>query len=321
MVRILTESDIANLPIKTRNRVNPPRPESLFYDDKCREYKTYDNFYKSKTKRIGGVVPVCKGCVKIRGKKWNSENKKYISTKATKYAKDRRDSGDVDFIVSSKLWIGKTHAKKGGYQPCLTDKEEIIKVYTKTCMICETESNEISLDHCHKTGKFRGFICSKCNLICGRCNDCPEHLKKVISYLDHFIKNKEELVEILKAPDKTTEKEYKKNYIGDIKVINKVFRRMWSSRDAARRYGHKPCDSNIQVLIDCFTDTCELCQSYVGSKIELDHCHETGVFRAWLCRHCNTICGNARDNPDYLRKILAYLEKHQKSTKIEEVAP
>jgi hypothetical protein len=44
-------------------------------------------------------------------------------------------------------------------------------------------------------------------------------------------------------------------------------------------------------------------------RIEFDHCHRRGIFRGWLCTHCNVILGHARDNPDTLRKLIAYLER------------
>lgn len=44
----------------------------------------------------------------------------------------------------------------------------------------------------------------------------------------------------------------------------------------------------------------------------LDHCHETGHVREWLCRACNVIIGFALDNPSVLRKCASYLEKHKR---------
>jgi hypothetical protein len=43
--------------------------------------------------------------------------------------------------------------------------------------------------------------------------------------------------------------------------------------------------------------------------IHFDHCHRRGIFRGWVCFSCNTILGHAKDDPDRLRKIIAYLER------------
>jgi hypothetical protein len=43
--------------------------------------------------------------------------------------------------------------------------------------------------------------------------------------------------------------------------------------------------------------------------LHLDHDHETGEFRGWLCWHCNTGIGKLGDTPDGLRNALDYLLK------------
>ena len=50
------------------------------------------------------------------------------------------------------------------------------------CEICGT-SGTICFDHDHKTGKFRGWICKRCNFILGFAKDNTELLEKVIEYL------------------------------------------------------------------------------------------------------------------------------------------
>jgi len=42
----------------------------------------------------------------------------------------------------------------------------------------------LALDHCHKTGKLRDFLCSKCNLFLGKFEDNLHNLDKFHSYLD-----------------------------------------------------------------------------------------------------------------------------------------
>ena len=39
------------------------------------------------------------------------------------------------------------------------------------------------LDPCHKTGKFRGWLCNRCNRGLGYFDDCIEGLERAISYL------------------------------------------------------------------------------------------------------------------------------------------
>ncbi len=43
----------------------------------------------------------------------------------------------------------------------------------------------------------------------------------------------------------------------------------------------------------------------------MDHCHESGRFRGWLCSACNSALGHAKDSPHHLQAAIAYLEKHR----------
>lgn len=51
------------------------------------------------------------------------------------------------------------------------------------CGICK-ESKKLFVDHCHKTRKVRGLLCSKCNLIIGQLNDSVEVGKNLVKYLE-----------------------------------------------------------------------------------------------------------------------------------------
>lgn len=45
------------------------------------------------------------------------------------------------------------------------------------------------------------------------------------------------------------------------------------------------------------------------SPWRLDHCHETGQFRGWLCHNCNIGLGRFYDDPDLLMKAISYIQK------------
>lgn len=42
----------------------------------------------------------------------------------------------------------------------------------------------------------------------------------------------------------------------------------------------------------------------------MDHCHKSGKVRGPLCQQCNHGLGSFKDNPDLLRKAIAYLKRH-----------
>lgn len=57
-------------------------------------------------------------------------------------------------------------------------------------------------------------------------------------------------------------------------------------------------------------NACEVCGN-AHAKIVLDHCHETGLFRGWLCDPCNVILGLVKDNPERLEQLAEHLRQPQ----------
>lgn len=60
---------------------------------------------------------------------------------------------------------------------------------TARCELCEvkfTERNSAHLDHCHKHGHFRGWLCRKCNTGLGFLQDSKELLSRASAYLTRW---------------------------------------------------------------------------------------------------------------------------------------
>lgn len=53
---------------------------------------------------------------------------------------------------------------------------------------------------------------------------------------------------------------------------------------------------------------CGVCGS--KHRLGIDHNHETNKVRGILCRSCNSALGFLREDPDVVRKMLRYIEKH-----------
>ena len=58
-----------------------------------------------------------------------------------------------------------------------------------------------------------------------------------------------------------------------------------------------------------YGSSCDLCGKPVYKNWQLDHCHETGKFRGWLCKGCNTGLGGIGDSFESTIKALVYLSK------------
>jgi len=48
------------------------------------------------------------------------------------------------------------------------------------------------------------------------------------------------------------------------------------------------------------------------SSFNVDHCHTTGKVRGLLCKSCNIMIGEAKDNVDILKNAMLYLNEHNK---------
>lgn len=63
------------------------------------------------------------------------------------------------------------------------DLTTISRAKPERCEICELSEEHngrtLALDHCHKTGKFRGWLCNTCNLALGR----KQLSEKMLAYL------------------------------------------------------------------------------------------------------------------------------------------
>ena len=55
------------------------------------------------------------------------------------------------------------------------------------------------------------------------------------------------------------------------------------------------------------TDCCVCGASKDDQKMRLDHDHQTGVFRGWLCHKCNLALGMMDDSVEKLLSAVNYL--------------
>jgi hypothetical protein len=51
----------------------------------------------------------------------------------------------------------------------------------------------------------------------------------------------------------------------------------------------------------------------------IDHCHETGEFRGWLCHKCNRALGGFDDNKQILKRAVDYLSSRINYNRVDEI--
>ncbi|WP_342671180.1 endonuclease VII domain-containing protein [Streptomyces chattanoogensis] len=71
-----------------------------------------------------------------------------------------------------------------------------------------------------------------------------------------------------------------------------------------RKYGITVAQRDVMIADQ--NGLCPICQS--SEPVHVDHCHKTGKVRGVLCFNCNSALGKLGDDPDAIRRAIAYLE-------------
>ena len=86
----------------------------------------------------------------------------------------------------------RAHKLKHKYNMTVEDYDYLWEQQNGVCAICGQEetmkhqngkTTRLSVDHNHKTGKVRGLLCRKCNIVIGNAKDNIDILFKAIQYL------------------------------------------------------------------------------------------------------------------------------------------
>lgn len=144
---------------------------------KCKKVKQLTDFYNHIKH---GPRPECKICTKERSAKNWKKNKKTIVDRNNEWRE----------VNKAKL---ATYTRKQSlrrkYNITPEAYEEMMKSQNNECAICKQISEKtFAVDHCHKTGKIRGLLCSACNTALGF---LKEDLTIVESLKKYIIKHKE----------------------------------------------------------------------------------------------------------------------------------
>jgi hypothetical protein len=144
---------------------------------------------------------------KAAAAKWYAEHKEFVSAhKKAWYIANKVQVAKVKKIwytankdtsnAHSKAWIKANpikaekcryawRAKNPDYTRQYNKRRKEIKAGRKRPLVCEVcgRTGVICFDHCHATGKFRGWLCSNCNCILGLAKDKVEILAALTKYL------------------------------------------------------------------------------------------------------------------------------------------
>jgi hypothetical protein len=145
----------------------------------CKEIKPHSEFHKDKKNVYGkGLGYYCKECA----------NRKSRENHAARIQKN-----DLEYKQAKRDAYYKTK-----YGISLQEHGEKLALQQNECAICgvrlSAHGYHTHLDHDHKTGKLRAFLCTNCNRGLGSFMDSSGLLRKAAKYLDTH-KNSEDVLE------------------------------------------------------------------------------------------------------------------------------
>lgn len=126
-------------------------------------YQTFplQNFFKS-SKSKDGFGAYCKKCKVLKNSKsWKANKHKHLDARKNSH------------LIRT-------------YSISLKEYKAMLNKQDGLCAICfgkNKDKRKLSVDHCHKTGKIRGLLCTKCNQAIGLFNDDPAILVRARKYL------------------------------------------------------------------------------------------------------------------------------------------
>lgn len=127
---------------------------------RCKEIKPFSGFSRDK-QHSSGYKSACKVCAKKDWDIWRLANLEKQREKDRVFHYKRKYGLDEETAIS------------------------LVKDRTGCCQICKN-IKPLVVDHCHTTGRVRGFICSNCNSVLGYSRDNINTLQEAINYLKDF---------------------------------------------------------------------------------------------------------------------------------------
>jgi hypothetical protein len=143
----------------------------------------------AKTKAWRQRHPDIKAYRREEARKWRAKHPEL----AKEYSKRCRAKHRAEYLKAdanrARVWRADNpdteRARKRKYQAKKLAQQEKISGRPRPffCEVCWTNPRPV-FDHDHKTGKFRGWICDRCNKVIGLCYDVPLLLRVLADYLD-----------------------------------------------------------------------------------------------------------------------------------------
>jgi len=145
---------------------------------KCGKVKLLCEFHKHKNHSKDGLHSWCKSCKSIlRNKNYYQSNKIKLALKRKQYYKTHKQEAKNNYLLLK-------------YNISLKQYNDMFNKQQGCCIVCGRHQSEcvhtLVVDHCHLTGKIRGLLCNRCNLVIGFIKDNSKLAIAIANYLKCF---------------------------------------------------------------------------------------------------------------------------------------
>lgn len=249
---------------------------------RCKQWKDESEFNKHSAKK-DGLQSWCRECVSKHCKEWyvSMPNEKMVEiSKTRKLWRESNPKRRRFLLVRSSL----------KYAGCSIDDDvlsEFLSRQPEKCEICGTPSNgkQLCVDHDHRSHELRGYLCGKCNRwFIGQFGDV-KLLSNAVRYLTVDWTRR-----LVKSGAQSKHK------------LSKYRAALKSSGNFTDN------DDTLAEFILRRPSTCEICgHPSNGRALHMDHDHETGRLRGYLCEQCNRVLIGQYGDLNLLNRAIWYL--------------
>ena len=142
---------------------------------RCQETKPFTAFHKDPQSK-SGIHPYCAECCRAYARAHHQKHK-------DRHNAERRELRKKNPERVAQWDKKNARRKRGQIEQPTRPKPTHCECCGRLPTNCGAGKNVLVEDHCHETGKFRGWLCNRCNTGIGQLGDTHEGVLKALEYL------------------------------------------------------------------------------------------------------------------------------------------
>ena len=120
----------------------------------------------------------CRECTSRRNREYGQSNRQRRNERLRAWRKANPEAArqkDLRARLKRKYGLAPEHV------------DEMNEAQDGRCLLCDSTTRTLVVDHCHATGRVRGLLCRSCNTIVGQVEMSPLLIERLVGYLGHDV--------------------------------------------------------------------------------------------------------------------------------------